>query len=78
MCSSSRIYSGALTGKYTPENPPTGPRGRIYTPEFLTGVSSYSYNRESILEFCALYLLHQLEFLFSAAPTSPEQDLPDR
>ncbi|KAJ0053969.1 hypothetical protein Pint_01369 [Pistacia integerrima] len=26
----------ALTGKYTPENPPTGPRGRIYTPEFLT------------------------------------------
>lgn len=29
---------GALTGKYTPENPPTGPRGRIYTPEFLTKV----------------------------------------
>ncbi|RVW82308.1 putative oxidoreductase, chloroplastic [Vitis vinifera] len=28
-------YSGALTGKYTPGNPPTGPRGRIYTPEFL-------------------------------------------
>ncbi|KAF4373248.1 hypothetical protein G4B88_007261 [Cannabis sativa] len=26
----------ALTGKYTPENPPDGPRGRIYTPEFLT------------------------------------------
>ncbi|KAG7037507.1 putative oxidoreductase, chloroplastic [Cucurbita argyrosperma subsp. argyrosperma] len=25
-----------LTGKYGPENPPTGPRGRIYTPEFLT------------------------------------------
>ncbi|PKA61973.1 putative oxidoreductase [Apostasia shenzhenica] len=30
------IAQGALTGKYTPENPPTGPRGRIYTPEFLT------------------------------------------
>ncbi|KAJ4800041.1 NAD(P)-linked oxidoreductase superfamily protein [Rhynchospora pubera] len=29
-------YSGALTGKYTPENPPTGPRGRVYTPELLT------------------------------------------
>ncbi|KAJ6681381.1 hypothetical protein OIU74_019792 [Salix koriyanagi] len=27
---------GVLTGKYTPENPPTGPRGQIYTPEFLT------------------------------------------
>ncbi|XP_031257237.1 uncharacterized oxidoreductase At1g06690, chloroplastic isoform X1 [Pistacia vera] len=32
----SPIAQGALTGKYTPENPPTGPRGRIYTPEFLT------------------------------------------
>ncbi|XP_020092341.1 uncharacterized oxidoreductase At1g06690, chloroplastic [Ananas comosus] len=31
----SPIAQGALTGKYTPENPPTGPRGRIYTPEFL-------------------------------------------
>ncbi|OMO68111.1 Aldo/keto reductase [Corchorus olitorius] len=30
------IAQGALTGKYTPENPPTGPRGRIYTPDFLT------------------------------------------
>ncbi|GFS41294.1 NAD(P)-linked oxidoreductase superfamily protein [Actinidia rufa] len=29
-------HAGALTGKYTPENPPTGPRGNIYTPEFLT------------------------------------------
>ncbi|MQL90132.1 hypothetical protein Taro_022726 [Colocasia esculenta] len=28
--------SGILSGKYTPANPPTGPRGRIYTPEFLT------------------------------------------
>ncbi|KAK8717150.1 hypothetical protein V6N13_044428 [Hibiscus sabdariffa] len=28
--------AGALTGKYTPENPPTGPRARIYTSEFLT------------------------------------------
>ncbi|XP_057955561.1 uncharacterized oxidoreductase At1g06690, chloroplastic isoform X2 [Malania oleifera] len=32
----SPIAQGALTGKYTPENPPAGPRGRIYTPEFLT------------------------------------------
>ncbi|XVE83652.1 hypothetical protein DITRI_Ditri16bG0103700 [Diplodiscus trichospermus] len=32
----SPIAQGALTGKYTPENPPTGPRSRIYTPEFLT------------------------------------------
>ncbi|PKI77297.1 hypothetical protein CRG98_002242 [Punica granatum] len=31
----SPIAQGALTGKYTPENLPTGPRGRIYTPEFL-------------------------------------------
>ncbi|KAL7000529.1 hypothetical protein U1Q18_001681 [Sarracenia purpurea var. burkii] len=32
----SPIAQGALTGKYTPENPPTGPRRNIYTPEFLT------------------------------------------
>ncbi|CAN1190424.1 Uncharacterized oxidoreductase At1g06690, chloroplastic [Linum perenne] len=32
----SPIAQGALTGKYTPENPPSGPRGRIYTPEVLT------------------------------------------
>lgn len=32
----SPIAQGALTGKYTPENPPDGPRRRIYTPEFLT------------------------------------------
>ncbi|CDP16053.1 unnamed protein product [Coffea canephora] len=31
----SPIAQGALTGKYTPENPPSGPRGRIYTSEFL-------------------------------------------
>ncbi|ONK74414.1 uncharacterized protein A4U43_C03F5970 [Asparagus officinalis] len=31
----SPIAQGALTGKYTPVNPPTGPRGLIYTPEFL-------------------------------------------
>lgn len=31
----SPIAQGALTGKYTPENPPPGPRGRIYTPEYL-------------------------------------------
>ncbi|XP_039131524.1 uncharacterized oxidoreductase At1g06690, chloroplastic [Dioscorea cayenensis subsp. rotundata] len=32
----SPIAQGILTGKYTPENPPTGPRGQIYTPEVLT------------------------------------------
>ncbi|KAG6774454.1 hypothetical protein POTOM_021807 [Populus tomentosa] len=32
----SPIAQGVLTGKYTPENPPPGPRGQIYTPEFLT------------------------------------------
>ncbi|CAK8565392.1 unnamed protein product [Lathyrus sativus] len=32
----SPIAQGVLTGKYTPEKPPSGPRGRIYTPEFLT------------------------------------------
>ncbi|KAL0914456.1 hypothetical protein M5K25_014804 [Dendrobium thyrsiflorum] len=32
----SPIAQGALTGKYTPDNLPTGPRGRIYTREFLT------------------------------------------
>ncbi|KAI8551565.1 hypothetical protein RHMOL_Rhmol06G0196100 [Rhododendron molle] len=30
------FYAGALTGKYTPQNPPTGPRGNIYTPKLLT------------------------------------------
>ncbi|XP_012829393.1 PREDICTED: uncharacterized oxidoreductase At1g06690, chloroplastic-like [Erythranthe guttata] len=32
----SRLAQGALTGKYTPSNTPTGPRGSIYTPEFMT------------------------------------------
>ncbi|KAH8509222.1 hypothetical protein H0E87_011111 [Populus deltoides] len=32
----SPMAQGVLTGKYTPENPPSGPRGKIYTPEFLT------------------------------------------
>lgn len=36
-------YAGALTGKYTPENPPTGPRRQIYTPEFLTRVKQSQY-----------------------------------
>ncbi|KZV25394.1 hypothetical protein F511_07278 [Dorcoceras hygrometricum] len=31
----SPIAQGALTGKYTPNNIPSGPRGRIYTREFL-------------------------------------------
>ncbi|KAF3785536.1 putative oxidoreductase [Nymphaea thermarum] len=34
----SPIAQGVLTGKYTPANPPTGPRGRIYTPDFLTTI----------------------------------------
>ncbi|KAI4387279.1 hypothetical protein MLD38_005122 [Melastoma candidum] len=32
----SPIAQGALTGKYTPNNTPSGPRAQIYTPEFLT------------------------------------------
>ncbi|XP_021735319.1 uncharacterized oxidoreductase At1g06690, chloroplastic-like [Chenopodium quinoa] len=32
----SPIGQGSLTGKYSPENPPSGPRGRIYTREYLT------------------------------------------
>lgn len=32
----SPIAQGVLSGKYTPEKPPTGPRGNTYTPEFLT------------------------------------------
>ncbi len=31
----SPIAKGILTGKYTPENPPPGPRGRLYPPERL-------------------------------------------
>ncbi|XP_050382980.1 uncharacterized oxidoreductase At1g06690, chloroplastic [Argentina anserina] len=32
----SPIAQGVLTGKYTPDNIPTGPRGQIYTRDFLT------------------------------------------
>lgn len=32
----SPIAQGTLTGKYTPENLPTGPRSQIYTRDFLT------------------------------------------
>ncbi len=32
----SPIASGILSGKYAPENPPPGPRGRRYTSEYLT------------------------------------------
>lgn len=32
----SPIAQGSLSGKYTPENPPSGPRGRLYTSEYLT------------------------------------------
>ncbi|KAK4787922.1 hypothetical protein SAY86_011755 [Trapa natans] len=42
----SPIAQGALTGKYSPENPPTGSRGRIYTPEYLTKLQ-YLLNRIS-------------------------------
>ncbi|KAJ7564206.1 hypothetical protein O6H91_02G007000 [Diphasiastrum complanatum] len=35
----SPIAQGILSGKYTPSNPPTGPRGRIYNKEFLTKVA---------------------------------------
>lgn len=31
----SPIGQGVLSGKYTPENPPSGPRGQIYNKEFL-------------------------------------------
>eukprot|EP01018_Ginkgo_biloba_P029515 Gb_22673 [translate_table: standard] len=34
----SPIGQGVLTGKYTPEKPPSGPRGQIYNKEFLTKV----------------------------------------
>lgn len=34
----SPIGQGVLSGKYTPENPPSGPRGQIYNKEFLTNV----------------------------------------
>ncbi|KAG8387116.1 hypothetical protein BUALT_Bualt03G0219800 [Buddleja alternifolia] len=32
----SPLAQGALTGKYTPNNTPSGPRGSIYTPKFMT------------------------------------------
>ncbi|XP_068656880.1 uncharacterized oxidoreductase At1g06690, chloroplastic-like [Aristolochia californica] len=32
----SPMAQGVLTGKYTAKNPPSGPRGKIYTPEVLT------------------------------------------
>ncbi|KAK4437442.1 putative oxidoreductase, chloroplastic [Sesamum alatum] len=32
----SPLAQGALTGKYTPNNTPSGPRGQIYTPQFMT------------------------------------------
>ncbi|KAG5545227.1 hypothetical protein RHGRI_017637 [Rhododendron griersonianum] len=36
LCCATGGFLCALTGKYTPQNPPTGPRGNIYTPKFLT------------------------------------------
>ncbi|KAK9691350.1 hypothetical protein RND81_09G191300 [Saponaria officinalis] len=32
----SPLAQGSLSGKYTPENPPSGPRGRIYTSDYLS------------------------------------------
>jgi hypothetical protein len=37
-CTNLYRYTGVLTRKCTPENPPTGPRANTYTPEFLTKV----------------------------------------
>lgn len=34
----SPLEKGILTGKYTPENPPPGPRSRIYDKEYLTRI----------------------------------------
>lgn len=34
----SPLAKGVLTGKYTPESPPPGPRGRMYNPEYLAKV----------------------------------------
>ena len=34
----SPLGSGILTGKYSPEKIPSGPRGQIYNKEFLTKV----------------------------------------
>ncbi|KAK3028681.1 hypothetical protein RJ639_038060, partial [Escallonia herrerae] len=44
----SPIAQGALTGKYTPENPPSGPRGQIYTSEFLTKLQPLIYRIKEI------------------------------
>jgi aryl-alcohol dehydrogenase-like predicted oxidoreductase len=35
----SPIASGILTGKYTPENPPSGPRGRRYNAQYLESLA---------------------------------------
>ncbi|XP_011653986.1 uncharacterized oxidoreductase At1g06690, chloroplastic isoform X1 [Cucumis sativus] len=53
----SPIAQGVLTGKYTPENPPTGPRGRIYTPEFLAKVELLKILNKSVTRF-TLFLKH--------------------
>lgn len=70
------VPTGALTGKYTPENPPKGPRGKLYTPEFLTTVSpvycDYTVfnSRENIkctpcvlMEFCVYTLCLTLDHI---------------
>ncbi len=36
----SPIASGVLSGKYNPESPPAGPRGRRYNPEYLSKLPS--------------------------------------
>lgn len=41
--------SGALTGKYSPENTPSGVRGKIYTSEFFKKVSGHHLHKWNFL-----------------------------
>ncbi|KAL8474143.1 hypothetical protein ACS0TY_030833 [Phlomoides rotata] len=66
----SPLAQGALTGKYTPTNTPSGPRGRIYTPEFMTKVSAFHFFFQDICFFRLLML--------SAATTSSKSNQGDR
>ena len=68
-------FAGILTGKYSPENPPTGPRSRIYTPEFLTRVRLVKHyeNPLPLSSKCIVDIL-----LCRAAPTSAEQNQRNR
>ncbi|XP_020275776.1 uncharacterized oxidoreductase At1g06690, chloroplastic-like isoform X1 [Asparagus officinalis] len=55
----SPMAQGILTGKYTPERPPTGPRGKVYTPEYLTKV------RRLFTVFLVFYFIILFSLLFS-------------